>query len=105
MAGNFPARGPWIEELPKETFESQTEGEDALAAIKSFLLGREQRRGEQIAQLLLQLAEGGLTNRLSAAPTEGGESGTQGWEEGSEHRFIERYIYRSIDVVCYALYS
>ena len=59
--------------------------EDPLAAVRAFFLEGEQRGGKEVAQVLLELGQGGLADGLGGAAAEGGEARAPGREVGGVH--------------------
>src|ERR1017187_6643463 len=94
LTDDLAAGGFGFEQLPDEAFEGQAQAEDAVAAVGAVLLGREQRCGQKIAQVLLELGQGGLAEALGGAAA---QAARRGGEAGKQGVCIERYIYRLID--------
>jgi len=90
LTDDLAAGGFGFEQLPDEAFEGQAQAEDAVAAVGAVLLGGEQRRGQKIAQVLLELGQGGLAEVWGGAAAQRGQPGTQTREIGSMH---SKYIY------------
>jgi hypothetical protein len=90
LADDLAAGRPGLEQLPDETLEGEAEVEDPVAAVGAFVLGGQQRSGEEVAEILLELSQGGLADGLGGAAAEGGQAGTPGREIRSVH---VRYIY------------
>jgi len=88
LANDLAAGGLGFEELPEEALERQPQGENALAAVRSLLFGGKQRSGQQVAQVLLGLGQGGLANGLGGAPAQGGQPRAEGREAGCQHRAV-----------------
>jgi hypothetical protein len=85
LADDLATGGLGIEHLPDETFEGQAQAEDALAAVGTILFGGEERGGQQVAQVLLELGQGVLAQGVGGAVAEGGQLGAPGGEAGSMH--------------------
>jgi hypothetical protein len=85
LANDLATGGLGIEHLPDKTFEGQAEAEDALAAVGAILLGAEERGGEQVAQVLLELGQGALAQGAGGPAAEGRQAGAPGGEVGSVH--------------------
>ena len=86
---DLPAGGFGSEQLPDKALEGQAQGEDAVAAVGAVLRGGEQRGGQEVAQVFLELGQGGLTKRAGAA-AQGGQPGA---EFGEKRCFHSEYIY------------
>lgn len=95
VADHLAAGGGWVEQLPHEAFEGQAQAEDALATVGPLLGGRQERGREDLAQVVLELTQGGLAEGVGGAPAQGGQPGAEGGKERCFH--IRRYIYRPID--------
>ena len=67
-----------------------TQAEDALPAVEAVRRGREQPGRQKIAQVLLELGQGGLADGLDGAPAQGGQPGAERREIRSVH---SKYIY------------
>ena len=61
----------------------------ALAAVGALVFAGQERGGQQAAELVLALAQGGLAQSGDGAPAPGGEAGAEGGEEGRAHRAVE----------------
>ena len=94
LPNDFATRSLGLEHLPDKAFEGQAQGEDALAAVFTFVLGRKQSRGQEVAQMILELGQCGLAEGSVGAPAESGEPGAQRWEKRRVH---SAYIYAPID--------
>ena len=89
LADDFTAGGFGFEHLPDKAFESQAQAEDAVAAVGADLFGGEQRRGQKIAQMVLELGQGGLADGGGGA-AQGGQAAAQAREVGG---VPSKYIY------------
>jgi hypothetical protein len=90
LAHHLAAGGPGLEHLPDEAFQGEAQTEDALATVKAVILGGEERGGQEIAQVLLELGQGALADGAGGAPAQGGQPGAEGREAGCVH---SEYIY------------
>ena len=90
LADDLAAGGLGLEHLPDEALEGQAQAENPVAAVGTLLLGAEQRSGQEVAEMVLELGEGGLADGLGGAAAEGGQAGAPGREIRSVH---VRYIY------------
>ena len=88
LPDDLPAGGFGFEHLPEEALESEPQAEDAVAAVGAFVLGREQGRREEVAQVFLELGQSGLANALSGPVAQGGQPGTEGREIGCVHKAV-----------------
>lgn len=84
MADDFATGGFGFEQLPKEALESQAQREDPLPAIETLVLCREECGGQQIAQMVLKLAQGCLAEVM-------GGPAAQRRQAGAERREIGRF--------------
>ncbi len=78
LADDLAAGGLGFEHLPEEAFEGQAQAEDALTAVGTVLFGGEQRGGQQVAEVFLELAQGGLAHGVGGAAAQGGQAGAEG---------------------------
>jgi hypothetical protein len=92
VAHDLTAGGAWVEHLPDEAFEGQSQAEDPLAAVRSLVGGREKRCGQEVAQVFLELDQGCLADSLGGAPAQGGQTRTEGWEIGSVFHGWKRWL-------------
>ena len=90
LAHHLPPGSPGLEHLPEETFEGQAQAEDPLPAVGAFVLRREQRGRQEVAQVLLELGQGGLANGLGGVAAEGCQAGAKGGKIRCGH---SKYIY------------
>src|SRR5687768_18164203 len=74
-----------MEHLPDKSFKSQPQRKVALPAVEALLGAREKGRGQKVAQVLVELGEGGLAQALSRAAAQGGQAAAQGREERRIH--------------------
>jgi hypothetical protein len=88
LADDLAAGGLGFEQLPEEALEGQPQGVNARAAVGALVFGGEQRRGQQVVQVLLELSQGGLAKGLGRAPAQGGQPRTEGREVGCQHRAV-----------------
>ena len=88
LADHLAAGGPGFEHLPQKAFERQARREVALPAVGSLLLAGQERGGQQVADLVLELAQGGLAQGVDGAPAHSGQAGAEGGKEGSVHRAV-----------------
>ena len=88
LADHLAAGGPGFEHLPQKAFEGQAQGKVALAAVGALVFAGQERGGQQVAELVLELAQGGLAQGVGGAPAQGGQAGAEGGEEGSVHRAV-----------------
>ena len=93
LAHNFAAGGLGFEHLPKEAFAGQAQRENALATIGAVVLRAEQRSGDQVAAVFLELAQRGLADGLGGPAAHGGEAGLQGGKIRCVHKpvYIQTY--------------
>ena len=89
LAHHFATGGSGPEHLPDEAFKGQAQAEDALPAVDPVLLGGKERRGQEVAQVFLELSQGGLADG-GGAPAQRGQPGTPTREIGSLH---SKYIH------------
>jgi hypothetical protein len=82
LAHHLAAGGPGLEHLPEEAFEGQAQTEDPLPAVGALVLGGQQPGGQEVAQVLLELGQGGLAERLGGAAAQGGQPGAEGGKKG-----------------------
>jgi len=80
LADNLPAGGFGFEQLPDKALEGQAQGEDPLAAVGPVPLGGKKRGGQEVAQVFLELGQGGLAEAVGGAAAQGGQTGTEGGE-------------------------
>jgi hypothetical protein len=85
LADDLPAGGARLEHLPDEAFEGQTQVEAAIAAIGTFICLGKKVNGDEGAQLLLELGQGGLAELLGNATARRSEFGAKSREERSSH--------------------
>ena len=60
----------------------------ALAAVGALVFAGQQRGGQQVAEVFLELGQGGLAQGVGGAAAQGGQAGTEGGEEGCVHRAV-----------------
>ena len=90
LAHHFTAGSAGLEHLPDKAFEGQGQGEDPVAAVGSLVPGGEEGEGQAVAQVLLELSQGGLAQGVGGASAEGGQAVAEGREVRSVH---SKYIY------------
>ena len=88
LAHDFAAGGLGFEYLPKEAFAGQAQRENALATIGAVVLRAEQRSGDQVAAVFLELAQRGLADGLGGPAAQGGQAGTPGGEIRCVHKAV-----------------
>jgi hypothetical protein len=87
---DFAAGGFGLEHLPDETLESQAQTKDPVPAVGALVLGAEQRRGQEVAQVFLELGRGGLADGGNGPAAQGGEPGAP---IGKVRCLHNKYIY------------
>ena len=68
--------------MPQKAFERQAQGKVALAAVGAIVFAGQERGGQQVAELVLELAQGGLAQGVDGAPAQRGQPGTERGKEG-----------------------
>lgn len=85
LADHFATGRPGFEHLPQKAFEGQAQRKIALATVEPVLLAGQERGGQEVAELFLQLAQGGLAPGLGGAPAHSGQAGAPGRKEWRAH--------------------
>ena len=88
LADHLAAGRLEFKHLPQKAFERQAQREVAFRAVGSLLLAGQKRGGQQVADLVLELAQGGLAQGVDGAPAQSGQAGAEGGEERRVHRAV-----------------
>ena len=88
LADDFAAGGPWLEHLPEKALASQSQGIEAVPAVRAFVGAGKEVDRNHVGQLRGQLCEGGLPEFLDGAPPQGGKTGAEGGEERWGHKAV-----------------
>jgi hypothetical protein len=85
LADDLAAGGPGLEHLPEETFQGQAQSEHPFPAVGALILAGQERGGQKITELILELGEGGLAEGVHRPAAEGGQPGAEGGEIRGAH--------------------
>ena len=91
LSDDLAAGGLGCEDLPDKTFKGQAQAKNALTAVGTFVGGRQERCRQELAQVFLELAQGGLANGLGGAAAQSGQARAEGWEVRCNH--VVRAVY------------
>jgi hypothetical protein len=95
LADHFTARGAWTEHLPDKALASQAQAERAIPAIGALVIAGQEVDGDELAEFLTQLSQGGLAQGLKGTASQGRQGGPETRKVRSIH--VGRYVYRPID--------